>query len=90
MGAVGATLNVERLIALAAPQTLRSSGLQASQAGSMSLPVFSLRLARQQSKPDSRARHQEIPCTSNVTRSHLVSLGIISGAACVDVVFSAR
>ncbi len=33
MGAVGATLNVERLIALAAPQTIRSSSLQASQAG---------------------------------------------------------
>ena len=51
MGAVGATLNVERLIALAAPQTLRSSSLQASQAGPGSPPLAPPLSPRQQRKP---------------------------------------
>ena len=54
MGAVGATLNVERLIALAAPQTLRSSSLQASQAGPNS-PFRLLRPSQPGSNPGQTA-----------------------------------
>lgn len=54
MGAVGATLNVDRLIALAAPQTLRSSSLQASQAGPRS-PIHWLHLPQLGSNPGQTA-----------------------------------